>query len=513
MKINRTKNAIRNTKWGLIQRLVNILFPFLVRTVLIYTLSAEYAGLNSLFTSILSILSLTELGFSNAIVFSMYKPVAENDENKICALLNIYRKAYLIIGTIILVIGLLLIPLLPSLINGEIPGDINLYVLYLIYLINNVLSYFLYGYKTSLLSAHQREDIVSRNTLIYNVILYGLQCVVLIAFRNYYIYAIVIPLSTILLNILNNRAVKRMFPGYIPAGQIDSKEKAVLKKNIIGLMIWKIGGATRNTLDSIVVSMYLGLITVAIYNNYFYIVNGVTTLIGVVLTAITAGVGNKVAVETPEKNYEDFKKFHFYYMWIAGWCAICMLCLYQPFMTIWMGEELMFPDYIMFLFCYYFIMMKQGDINSVYYQAAGLWWEGKFRSIVEAIINLVLNFTLGYFWGVAGIILATIISYTCVYFYGSKFVFTKYFRNGKLKKFYLDNLYYLTITGLVGLGIFLFLGWLLVYQQSTWIVLGVSTIVCIILPNLAFAFIYGANEEKRTYLKQMVRMLQNSIRK
>ncbi len=504
MKIERTKNAIRNTKWGLFQRLVNVLLPFLVRTILIYTLSAQYAGLSSLFTSILSVLSLTELGFSGAIVYSMYKPVATDDKEKICALLHVYRKAYLVIGTVILVAGLVILPFLPRLIHGEVPADANIYILYGIYLFNNVISYFLYGYKTSLLSVHQREDIISRNTLLYDVALYGLQCVVLLAFRNYYVYTLVIPLSTVLLNILNNRAVTKMFPDYKPTGTIDQEEKAILKKNITGLMISKISGATRNTFDSIVVSMYLGLVTVAMYNNYFFVVNGVTVFLKVITASISAGVGNKIAVESPEKNYEDFTKIHFYYMWLSGWCCVCMMCLFQPFMRLWMGESMMFSNGIMLLFCYYFMMLKQGDINSVYYQAAGLWWHGKFKQLVEAILNLFLNLFLGKMFGVTGIILATIISYTCVYFYGSSFIFTRYFKNGRLFKYYLDNGFYLIATAFVGYGTLILLEKVTGAQTNTYVVMAVRLAVCAVLPNLLFFAIYGIGRQNRVYMKQAV---------
>ena len=507
MKIERTKNAVRNTKWGLLQKLVNVLLPFLVRTVLIYTLSAQYAGLSSLFTSVLSILSLTELGFSQAIVYSMYKPVAEDDRDKICALLHVYRRAYRIIGSVILGVGLIILPLLPRLIHGDVPADANIYLLYTVYLINNVISYFLYGYKTSLLSAHQREDVISRNTLLYNIILYGVQCAVLLLFRNYYIYTLVIPLATVLLNLLNNRAVTRMFPDYKPAGTIDEEEKAILKKNLVGLMIGKIGGATRNTLDSIIVSMYLGLVAVAMYNNYFFVVNGVTVFLTVINPAITAGVGNKMATESPERNYKDFVKFHFYYMWLAGWCCVCMMCLFQPFMRLWMGESMMFSEGIMLLFCYYFLMMKQGDINAVYYQAAGLWWHGRYKSLAEAAINLVLNLLLGKLYGVPGIILATIISFTCVYFYGSQFVFSHYFKNGKLTSFYLDNLYYMAVTALVGFGTYFLLERLTGARWDVRAVLAVRLAVCAVLPNALFFAIYGMRKRNRAYVKQAFRML------
>ena len=502
MKIERTKNTIRNTKWGVSQKIVSILCPFFLRTALIYVLGAEYAGLSSLFTSILSILSLTELGFSNAIVYNMYKPVAEDDEDKICALLNIYRRAYLIIGWVILALGVILIPVLPYLISGDVPTDTNLYILYLVYLINTVISYFLFGYKMAILSAYQREDVISKNTLLYNVILYGLQFVVLFAFRNYYAYAIIIPLATVFLNLLNNRAVKKMFPNCKPAGEIDSDTKANLKKSILGIMIWKVGAATRNTLDSIVISMYLGLVAVAMYNNYFYIINGVITFLGVIITSITAGVGNKVATESPENNYKDFHKFHFYYMWISGWCAVCMMCLYQPFMSLWMGEKMMFPDYIMFMFCYYFIMLKQGDINYVYYQATGLWWEGKMRSIIEAVLNLILNLILGKYFGVAGIIVATIISFTCIYFYGSKFVFTKYFKNGRLMSFYVDNCIYLGT--IAGAGIITFIITKAITNAIDFNIIGESSIVlilCVLIPNIIFAVVYSVRKQQRCYIR------------
>ena len=249
--------------------------------------------------------------------------------------------------------------------------------------------------------------------------------------------------------------------------------------------------------------MYLGLITVAMYNNYFFVINGVNSFLGVLCASITAGVGNKIATESTERNYEDYKKLHFYFMWIAGWCMVCMMCLYQPFMRIWMGEELMFPNHIMFLFCYYFIMLKQGDINSVYYSAAGLWWHGKFRSIIEAVLNLSLNFILGRFFGVTGILLATIISFTCVYFYGSKFTFTEYFKNGMLKKFYLDNLLYLIITFAVGICTYKLLDILELSKHGVVFEMGIRIAVCIILPNALFAFIYGIDRQKRDYLHQL----------
>jgi O-antigen/teichoic acid export membrane protein len=492
MEIQRTKNSVRNIRWGVLQKLIHTLGPFVVRTVLIYVMGAEYAGLNSLFTSILSILSLTEFGFSQAIVYSMYQPIADKDKEKVCALLNIYKKAYRIIGLVILGVGCIIIPLIPHLVSGDVPTGINLYVLYIIYLINTVLSYFLYAWKTSLLSAYQREDVLSRNQLVIDIIYFIAQCLVIIASKDYYLYSLLLPIMTVCVNFANKHSVDKLFPDYYPKGIITESEKNELKKNLIGLSIWKVGGATRNTLDSIVVSMYLGLTMVAVYNNYYYILNAALVVLGVLTTSITAGVGNKIATHTSDDNYRDFNGIQLLYMWIAGWCTVCMLCLYQPFMKLWMGNEMLLSTLDMMLFCLYFFVLKQGDIQSVYYQAAGLWWEGKMRSVVEAVLNIALNFLLGYFLGVTGIILATIISLTiCAYIYGSTFVFKLYFHKG-LKRFYLTNLYYMVITALAGLVSYWLCGMLPAASGKGSLVINVvlRLLICIIVPNIIFALAY-----------------------
>lgn len=512
--MNRTKNVIRNIRWGIMQRAVGIVLPFIVRTILIYSLGASYAGLNGLFSSVLSVLSLAELGVSNAITYSMYKPISEGDTDHICALLNVYRRAYRIIGTVILSMGLALLPFLRYLIHGSTPDAINIYLLFCIYLLNTVISYFLFGYKSCILSVNQRQDVISKISIFSRTLLQITQCILLLCSKNYYLYVIVIPLITVAENLLNSYWVTRLYPQYVPKGNIDEEEYKGLKKRVAGLLIWKLGGATRNTLDSIAVSMYLGLVTVAVYNNYWLIINVVSSALSIISSSMLASVGNKIATDTPQANYRDFHKFHFIYMWLAGWCTVCMICLYQPFMRQWMGEDLMFSNGIMLLFCYLFFMLKQGDINSVYYQAAGLWWEGRWRSVIEAVSNLSLNFLLGKFFGVTGILMATIISYNIAYLYGSKFTFTCYFKNDRLKVFYLDNLVYLVITGVSGFITYKLIDLLLAPLTSGIIKNFIAIIVCIVVPNLIFAIVYSANKQTRRYINYgisaVARMMERS---
>ena len=188
--------------WGLAERIIVTFLPFVVRTLFINILGSEILGLNGLFTSIFNILNIAELGFSNAVIYNMYKPIAENDTDKVCALMKFYKTIYRVIGLTVWGIGLLLIPFLPKLINGSVPDGYNLYVLYLINLLNTGIGYFLFAYKTCLLYVHQRNDMKSRVSVLMNILTSLLQISILLTIKNYYIYVCVIPVITIASNII-----------------------------------------------------------------------------------------------------------------------------------------------------------------------------------------------------------------------------------------------------------------------------------------------------------------------
>lgn len=437
MNKSRTQYAKKNIIYGCLNKLVVLGLPFISRTIIINQIGSQYLGLNNLFTSVLQMLNLAELGFSSAIVFSMYKPIADKNIDIICALLSLYRKVYKIIGLIILSIGIILIPFLKIFIKGNIPTDINIYILYGIFLANTVLGYMLYSYKSSILVASQRNDIVNRiNTyiiLIQNIF----QICILILCKSYYLYVIIMPIFTIINNIVIEEITKKYYPEYICKGNVDGKMLKDLKYKISGLMISKLCVTSRNSLDSIIISSFFGLIPVAIYGNYYYIMAGIQSILSIITTSISASVGNSIATETPEKNYNDMMKFVFLYAWISGVCVNCLLNLYQPFMKLWMGEEMLFPISVVIAFCIYFYSLSLGDVRSVYTTNAGLWWEGRYRSIMESIVNIVLNVLLGKYLGVIGVISATIFSILVINFgYGTHIVFKYYFKNDKLNYFF-----------------------------------------------------------------------------
>ncbi|MBO4638356.1 MAG: hypothetical protein J5710_01225 [Treponema sp.] len=506
MKFNRIKNARRNIIFGVLNKIVMLVFPFIIRMVMIRILGAEYLGLGSLFHSILHVLNITELGFSSAVVYSMYKPIAENDTDTLCAILNFYRKVYCCIGIIIAIIGGLLLPFLPKLINGEYPSDINIFILYLIYLSATVVSYILFAYKNSLISAYQRSDIISNINTIVHVFSYGIQLVILILTKNYYLYAIILVVAAIIQNIFTEISSRRLFPTIFCKGKLKIEIKNEIKEKVKGLFINKLCQVSRNSFDSIFVSAFLGLTQTAIYNNYYYIMSSVIAMLGIISPSILAGVGNSIVTETQQKNYSDMKKFNFIYMWLSGWCTVCLVCLYQPFTEMVFGKEMLFPFSVVVLFCVYFYALKMGDIRCVYSDAKGLWWENRYRAIIEAILNILLNFFLGKVWGIYGIIIATIISIFFINFiWGSTIIYKYYFTEIKISEYYLLHLLYALIT-LIACIVTGYLCYILPLERLLGFI--VKIMICLVIPNLLFYLFY-----RRTSMYLEAKMILLNLRK
>lgn len=451
--VGRIKYAKRNIIAGMINSIILIALPFIVRTVFAYTLGAEYLGLNSLFSSILTVLNLTELGVGSALVYSMYKPAAENDYPKISALLALYRKIYNIIGISVIILGFLFVPFLPFLVKGDIPRDININILFTIYLVDTSVSYLGYAYRKSLLIAYQRQDVISNINTVISITLYVVQITVLMIFRNYYVYIVFPPIFAFVENCICARFSSKVIQGVKPEGKVDIAAKKDIKDHIKGIALQKICSTSRNAFDSIAISMFLGLVSTAMYNNYYYIMISVHKLLYQIPNSIRASVGNSVVTESERQNYQLFSKMNLIYVWISGWATVCFACLYQPFMEIWMGKDMLLPFHTVILLCIYFYELSLGDMVALYKDAAGLWWHGRYRTIIEAAANLILNFLLGYFYGVDGIIFATVI--TILFFgiiYGGYIVFRYYFKSYKLRRYLLSQLSYFLVV-LISVGV------------------------------------------------------------
>lgn len=504
-KSSRIANTKRNTVWAMVYKVLSIMLPFLTRTVLIYVLGIQYVGINGLVSSILQVLSLADLGFSSAIIYSMYKPIANSDTDTINALLAFYAKIYRIIGLVILGIGLALVPFLDKLISGDCPNDVSIVIVYLIYLVNTSISYFLFAYKKSLLTALQRNDIISKVGAINKIATTVLQIGGLYLISQYYAYIIVLPLITLLDNLLCAWISHKYYPQFKCSGELDKTVKADIVEKTKGLLVHKICGVTRNSCDNIFISMFLGLTPVGIYSNYYYIMTSIRGMLDVFTTSMSASVGNSVATETIDKNYLNLNQFTFIFEWICGWCTICLLCLYQPFMELWVGKGAMFSFEVVIAISVYFYVWTMGDIKSQYADAAGLWWKDRFRAVAEAAGNILLNYFLVQKMGIFGIVIATAISILFIGFpWGVKIVFDGYFVTKSAVKYILSHIIYAGVT--LGISIITLLTTLQI-PITGFAGLFVKALVCLVLPNILYLAIYCKTpifKESMRFVKKVV---------
>lgn len=498
VKLDKTKNTVRGIVSGLLNKVITLLIPFVVRTLLIQKIGIEYAGINSLFTSILNVLNLAELGFASAVVYSMYKPIAYKDDKTICALLNFYRKIYTVVGWSIFAIGLFIMPFIHYFINGEYPKDINLYIVYFVFLLNTVSTYLFYGYKNSVLNAYQRIDVISNINSITTLILNFSQILILLFVPNFYLYVILIPILTLANCLITSYQVDKLFPQYRCIGMISAEMKADIKKKVTGLMIQKLCVASRNTFSSIFISIFISLVVVGVYNNYFMVINAITSIFTLVPAAMVGGIGNNVQISTVEENHNTMKKFNCMYMWLSTIVAVCLFLLFQPFMEIWMGKEYMFDMTTVGLFVIYFYMLKIGDIRSIWLDAAGLYWEIKWRAIWEAVLNLILSFVLIQVLGINGVLIGTIISlFTINFLYGSSITFKYYFGYDKLKSYYITQMFHIFIMFISALSVYYLCNLLESFLNITniWSVLIYRLFICISIPNvILYLFLHKTDD-------------------
>lgn len=495
MKIERTKNASRNIMVGVILKIYQMIVPFLMRTAMIYFMGVQYLGLNSLFTSILQVLNLAELGVGSAMVFSMYKPIAEDDDSTICALMALYKKYYRIIGLVIGGVGIVLTPFIPYLIKGEIPDGLNIYILYLLNLAATVFTYWLFAYKNCLLQAFQRIDVSSLIMIVTNTIQYAVQLLVMIFSKNYYVFIIVLLVTQILNNLVTAFIVSKMFPQFAAKGELPLDERNKINSRIKDLFTAKLGGIILGSVDTIVISAFLGLTVLAIYQNYYFILTAVIGLVEIILSSIMAGLGNSFVTETKEKNFKDLIKFSFLFLWLITICTCCFLCLYQPFMKLWVGEDLCLSISVVICFCIYFYVYEINRLINVYKDAAGLWHADRFRPLVTSLANLGGNLIMVRFWGLYGVLLSTVFSMILI---GMPWVLYNIFTVFFDRKYALPYIWMLIKNTVISVIICS-----ITYAICAMIKVGdlanliIGAIICIIIPNVLLFLIHHNKQEFR----------------
>lgn len=484
MENSRTKNIGRNVLFGAILKIYHLLVPFVLRTIIIYVLGMEYAGLNGLFSSVLSVLNLAELGVGTAMVYSMYKPIVDEDVETVNALMRLYKIYYRIIGSIILVLGLALMPFIDNLIKGDIPDNLNIYLLYGLSLGSTVVSYWLFAYKNCLITAHQRSDINSKITIAVSTITYGLQIAFLFLTKNYYHFLIISVVMTAMTNIVTGIIADKMYPKYRQGGSLSDEKRKDINKRIRDLFTAKIGAVIIDSVDTIIISAFLGLRYLALYQNYFLLFTAIYGFITMFMSSSTASVGNSIITASKEKNFEDLKKFTLLMVWLGGICCCCFAGGYQPFMELWVGKNNLLDYGIVLLFVAYFIIKVVNALLNLYKDAAGMWHKDRFRPLVTALSNLVLNIILVNFIGLYGIILSTVVTMLGIgmpWLYYN--LFTEYFKNNPTKYILKTLLYLLLVAISVAISV---LCCNFIAFDSLILTFAIRIVVCAIVPNVIF---------------------------
>ena len=443
MKLDFAKNTKRNAVAALVNKVLGLLFPFLNRTLFLWLMGPEYLGLNGLFTSILGVLMLADLGFGTAVVCSMYKPIADDDHGLICAYLRFYRTVYRWVGSVIFLGGLCLLPFLRNLVHGDLPPGINLHFLYVIHLVNTSVSYFLFAYRGSVLNAYHRNDVLTNIHTATSIVQYLTVFAILFFTRSYYCYIAATVLFTVIINLLTVREARRLFPSITPTGDLPPTRRQQVISDVKSIFMHKVGAVITQFVDNLVISAFLGLVAVAAYGNYYYVVTAVTGLVWSVYNSMTGGFGNKVHTETKEENFKLFMKANRLTLVVVAWCAAMMIALYQPFIQIWTGGKPTLVRHALtpLLMVLYFCVNQSRQPLLTFKAAASLWREDRWKPIVAGAANLTMNISFIIFLPDAckldGVILSTILSYVFIQMpWEGYIVFTRFFNGEQGRKYW-----------------------------------------------------------------------------
>lgn len=433
----RSKSSAKNLVVALIGQAFGLIISFIARIIFVKFLSDEYLGLNGLFTNLLTMLSLVELGVGSALVYSLYKPLADGDNEKVKSLMDLYRKAYNIIGGVVLIIGILFIPFYRYLIS-EVPSISHLDFIYILFVLNTAISYF-YSYKRSLIICDQKRYIATIYRYVFYFLLNVFQIIVLFLTHNYILYLITQVVFTWLENICISIKADRMYP-YLNDKNIkklDKKELNTISKNVRAMLFHKIGGVVVNSTDNILISKLVGLIAVGMYSNYYLITSALDTITAQFFNAITASVGNLGACTNSKKVKETFNTTFFLNYLIYGVITICLLILFNPFIEVWLGKKYLFDFGVVLVItiCFYLKGIRKTCLT--FKDALGLFWQDRYKPIIESIINLVASIILGIKYGVLGVFMGTIISTVTTSLWIEPYVLYKYY----FKENIIDYLY------------------------------------------------------------------------
>lgn len=507
----RTENSLRNLIAAFIGQLFGVIISFIARIFFIRYLGSEYLGLDGLFTNILTILSLAELGVGSAMTFSLYEPIANNDKEKIKSLMRVYKLAYRLIGIIVIILGIGMLPIYRNFMN-EVPDIANLNIIFLLFAFNTAISYF-YAYKKSLIVCDQKKYITTIVKYICYFILNALQIVVLVITHNYILFLICQVIFTFIENVVNSIKADKMYP-YLKEKNIeklDDKEKDKIKKNVFAMLFHKIGSVIVNSTDNIIISKYVGLIQLGLYSNYYMVTNALVIITNQVFDAIVASVGNLGTTKDLKKIVTTFNRTFLLNFWIFGLLSCTLAVIFNDFITIWLGEEYIFEIYTVYIIVISFYLRGIRRSCITFRDALGIFWYDRYKPVIECIINIVVSIILAKTMGVMGVFIGTIISTVTTSLWVEPLVLYKYGFKEKLREYFKK----FTVYSFIGIIAFFVMNYICgLITEISIISFILKGIICVILFNIVFIFCLYRTEEFKYYLnfvKQLLVKIKNKI--
>jgi len=487
----RTRKSLINLATGLAGQGLALLASLALRVCFARYMSAEYLGLSGLFTNILSMLSLVELGVGPAITFSLYKSLAYEDKETTKSLMCLYQTAYRIIGAVILILGFLFTPFYPVFIK-DTTGISDLNLIYWLYVINTGISYF-YSYKVSLIIADQNQYIKNIGHYTAYVCMHILQALILIFTQNYILFLVCQIVFTFAENLILSNIADRMYPFLKEKSErhLEKEETEPIIRNIKAMLCHNVGNMVVNSTDSILISRFFGLVISGAYSNYALVLQAVRNILARAFDAVQASVGNLYAQGNQQRLKQIYDRLHFLCFWLFGFCAIALLCLMQPFISLFFGDDYLLNQLTLVMLVISFYTMGMRSVLHVMRAAAGLYYRDWYKPIAESIVNLVASVLLLKQFGVAGVFMGTIVSTVFVGTWVEAYIVHAHMLDGGLYKYLIQYMQYALVTLFVGSGCYMLLGQL---SDGTISVFVGKILLCTVLVNGTFALIYRKNE-------------------
>ena len=500
MKSERKKSSFKNMITAVSSNVLTIIVGLVAQAVFIKILGSEYLGLNGLFSNVISMLGIVELGMGSAIIYNMYKPIAEENHEKIKSLMQFYKKSYRIITLIISIIGIMIIPFIKYIVDIEsVTVGINVYLVYILFLLETICSYIL-SYKRSMLYADQKEYITNIIHMGYTILVNTMQLTFLYFTHDYYLYLIIKVMMRLVENIVISSYVNRRYSYLLDNNvtKLDSKTEKDIFQKIKALFFHKIGTFIVSGTDNIIISKYLGLVTVGLYSNYYMIINAVQTVINHIIQATRASVGNLLVTESKTKQYDIFNKIRFVNFWISCFSSICIFVIIDSFITIWIGYKFVLPTKVLLVLVINFFIVSSRSTYGAFKEAAGIFYEDRFVPIIESLLNIVLSIIFVKKFGLMGVFMGTIASGLVLWCYSyPKYVYNKLFGR-KISDYIKETIYYFIIFILIA-GFTYSLA-ILISFDNVYLQFISNVLIALIVPNVIMLLLFSKDENFKYFI-------------